>query len=404
MSPLSTPSRNASPPSISAIRTWLAILVLGVAAFTMVTTEFAPIGLLTQIAADLGRDPGDIGLAVTLYAWIGAAVGLACAPIMIRLPRRPLLVGLILVIAASNVAAMLSETFGALLWARALGAIGHGCFWAIASATAAQIAPPNRTGLSTAIVFGGISLAIVMGVPLVNLVGQATTWRIAFGAIGVIGVLTAALMIPLIPKMQISLPTSRNAFGDVLRHRGLLKLFVITALMTTAHFSAYTFVEPFIRKIPGISYIAAAVLLFGFGIAGFLGNVAMGLLIDRFMKTVITTSLSAMCLALVALGWFGPSLGMGPVLILLGLWGASVAALFGGLQTGVLRLAGKSAIPASAVHSAILNAAIGVGAIVGAQLLALSSISGVMLAAGVATMLPLLIYLVPSRERSTKTS
>ncbi|WP_370143624.1 MFS transporter [Bradyrhizobium elkanii] len=256
----------------SALRVWLAVIVLGVASFTMVTTEFAPIGLLSQIAFDLGQDQAAVGLAVTLYAWIGAASGLLSAVLLQRCPRKPLLVVLMLVLSATNLAAMHSHSLEALMLARAVGAVVHGFFWAMAAAIAAQIAPLDRMGVATAIVFGGISMATVIGVPLVNLIGQTSGWRTAFGVIGAVGLFASGLMAGLLPQIQAGSPTGWRALAAVLRRRDLRRIYAVTAFMAAANFAAYTFIEPFLGQIPDVPPVMIGVMLFGFGGAGFLGK------------------------------------------------------------------------------------------------------------------------------------
>lgn len=384
----------------SPLRIWLAVIVLGIASFTMVTTEFAPIGLLSQIALDLGRDQASVGLTVTLYAWIGAASGLLSVVLLQKFPRKPLLIVLMLILSATNLAAMISHSFDGLLLARAVGAVVHGFFWAMAAAVASQIAPSHRMGVATAIIFGGISMATVVGVPLANLVGQASGWRAAFGSIGAVGLLTSVLMIAVLPKMQPGSPAGWRELGSVFRRHDLLGIYAVTAFMAAANFAAYTFIEPFLGEIPDLPQVMIGVLLFGFGGAGFLGNILTGFLIDRFMKSIITAGLFALCLALVGLGWFGPQLGTGWVFVLLVIWGAAIAALFAGLQTWILRAAGSTVMSAAAIHSAVINSAIGFGAILGARILTVSGVSGVMLAAGMVVIIPLLIILLQAAPQA----
>ncbi|MGO4669057.1 MFS transporter [Bosea sp. 2RAB26] len=374
--------------------------MLGIASFTMVTTEFAPIGLLSQIALDLGRDQASVGLTVTLYAWIGAASGLLSVVLLQKFPRKPLLIVLMLILSATNLAAMISHSFDGLLLARAVGAVVHGFFWAMAAAVASQIAPSHRMGVATAIIFGGISMATVVGVPLANLVGQASGWRAAFGSIGAVGLLTSVLMIAVLPKMQPGSPAGWRELGSVFRRHDLLGIYAVTAFMAAANFAAYTFIEPFLGEIPDLPQVMIGVLLFGFGGAGFLGNILTGFLIDRFMKSIITAGLFALCLALVGLGWFGPQLGTGWVFVLLVIWGAAIAALFAGLQTWILRAAGSTVMSAAAIHSAVINSAIGFGAILGARILTVSGVSGVMLAAGMVVIIPLLIILLQAAPQA----
>lgn len=361
------------------LRIWSAVTVLCVAAFAMVTTEFAPIGLLSQISIDLGQSDSRVGLTVSLYAWIGAASGLLAAVLHDRLPRRPLLIVLMLVLAVSNFLAAAAHSFTSLMLARALGAIAHGVFWAMVAACATNIAPPNRMGLATTIVFAGISIATVMGVPITNLIGQETNWRMAFGVIALLCLATSLLMAVFIPKMPADGAVGRPSLGSVFRRRDLRLVYCITAFTTAAHFGAYTFVEPFISNISKITVAMVALMLFGFGAAGFLGNLVTGFLIDRFMKPVITLALLLICLALFTLGLAGPVLGAASVLVLLIIWGAAISVLFAGLQTWVLRIAGSATMAAAAVHTAVLNASIGIGAMIGAVSLSVFGLSGALL-------------------------
>lgn len=381
-------------------RAWLAIIVLGLGAFTMVTTEFAPIGLLTLMATDFGRSNAELGLTVTLFAWIGAASGLLAAGRLGRIPRKPLLICLMLVMLAANAATMASQTYAALLGARALGALANGLFWALVAATAARIAPPGRTGLATAIVFGGISIATVAGVPLANLIGQSADWRTAFGAICGLAAVTTALMCALLPSIPVTSSAHQHGLSTVLRAPALRCIYLVTACATAAHFWAYTFIDPYLAAIPGIPGVMIAALLFGFGAAGVLGNIAAGVLIDRYLHRVTLTALAALCLTLTGLGALGPQAGAVPVALLLACWGAAITALFTSLQAWVLRVAGNAATPAAAVHTAVLNGAIGIGATLGGIMLNVAGVAGTILAAGLVAAIALLLAVVQSRSNS----
>ncbi|MCD5993512.1 MFS transporter [Pseudomonas sp. CDFA 602] len=171
----------------SAVRTGCAVGVLCIASFVMVTSEFAPIGVLSLISTDLGRTPSDISLTVTLYAWIGAASGLLSHWLSRRVSRKVLLIVLMLAPAASNGLAALSGEFSILLGARILGALAHGVVWATVAATAAHLVSARRVGLATSVVTSGITIATVAGVPLINLVGQYDGWRTAIGMGVIVG-------------------------------------------------------------------------------------------------------------------------------------------------------------------------------------------------------------------------
>ncbi|ERO65666.1 MFS transporter [Pseudomonas piscis] len=373
--------------------------MLCVASFTMVTSEFAPIGMLSQVSADLDQVPSIVGLTVTLYAWIGAASGLSSNWLNRWIACKALLIVLMLVLAVSNALAALSPEFSMLLGARAVGALAHGVFWATVAATAARMAPAQRMGLATSIVLGGITIATVMGVPLINLVGQYDGWRTAFACLALMCIASAAAMALVLPSMRIPSLVEGGGFVVVLRRKDLLITYVITGLTAAAHFGAYTFVEPFIGQVPGITSYMIAVLLFAFGAAGFLGNLLSALFIDRYLKAFILVALLGMALALMILGGYGPRLGVALVVGLLVLWGVSISALFTGLQTWVLRIAGEHTVPATAIHTAVLNSAIGVGVIIGGQALDVAGFKGAMLSASL-VIVPAIVLMIISGLRS----
>lgn len=382
-------------------RVWLAIVFLGVGAFTIVTTELAPIGLLSPIALELDHSEAVVGLTVTLYAWIGAFSALLAAFALDRLPRKPLLIGLMLGLTLSNVVAMLASTFGMLLLARAFGAVAHGLFWAVIAATAAQIVPRRHVGLATSIVFGGVSAASVLGVPLANLIGQVSTWRMAFGGIGALSLIVAFVMVPVLPNvLQQAGQGGRAALVGVLGRADLWGIYAATGLAVTGHFAAFTFIEPFLRDAHGVSATLVVVLLFGFGAAGLFANLLTGIFIDRYLKPFLVLVLILLSLALLVLSQWGDRLGSVGISIMLVLWGSSISAIFVGFQTWILRTAGAAAMPASAVYVAIFNAAIGIGAMVGAWVLSHNGLPAVLMVAGLGGALA--VFVVVGLDRPTE--
>jgi len=372
-------------PQISAARIWLAVVVLGVATFAIVTTEFMPIGLLSQIAAGLQRSSASVGLTVTLYAWIGAASALVSAMLLGRLPIRPLLVVLMLVLAASNAVAAFAPDFAVLLGARALGAVAHGFFWAMVAAVAVRIAPPGQMGLATSIVFGGITVATVLGVPLANVIGESGGWRTAFGVMAALCTAVAVLMSIVLPRVGADDAVGARTLLHVLGNRPLRRVYAVALFSVAAHFGAFTFVEPYLRSLPGLPYAMVAALLFGFGAAGFAGNVATGLLIDRHLQRTTIAALIALGSTLIVLGLCTSRLGMASAALLIAVWGVAFAVLMVGLQTWVLRTAGTAAMPASAVYTAVFNVSSGIGAMLGAWIFDHSGVPAIMTSAGVAT-------------------
>ncbi|KDN97417.1 MFS transporter [Pseudomonas donghuensis] len=317
--------------ALSTWRVWSAVTVLCIASFAMVTSEFAPIGLLSQISADLAQEPARVGLSVTLYAWIGAVSGLLANSLSRWIARKPLMIALMLMLAAS----------------------------------------------------------------LVNLVGQYDGWRTAFACLALLCVASAGAIALVVPGLGLVAAAPGTGYVAVLRRRDLLITFVITGLTAAAHFAAYTFVEPFISQVPDVTPWMVAALLFAFGAAGFLGNLLSAIFIDRHLKPFILLALIAMAGALLTLGLLGPELNLLAVAALLMVWGVAISALFTGLQTWVLSIAGAHTVPATALHTAVLNGAIGLGVIIGGGALESIGLRGAMLGASM-VILPAIVLLLAS--------
>ncbi|MDB5869435.1 MAG: transporter, partial [Polaromonas sp.] len=295
-------------------------------------------------------------------------------------------------LALSNGAAAVADSFGMLLSARAFGAIAHGLFWAVIAASAAQMAPPRHVGLATSIVFGGVSAASVLGVPLTTFIGQEGGWRVAFGAIGVLSLAVALVMVPVLPGLkQGEAPDGRAALAGVLRRADLWGIYIATALAVTGHFAAFTFIEPFLRAAPGLQASLVIALLFSFGAAGLAANFVTGIFIDRYLRSLLMLALCMLSLALIVLGYWRDSLGVTGIATMLLMWGAAISAIFVGFQTWILRTAGTAAMSASADNVANFNAALGTGAMVGAWVLSSSGFPAVMIVAGLGGMVSILV-------------
>jgi len=392
--PMTHSSGRASP------RAWFAVTALGVGSFSIVTAELAPIGLLSPIASDLSVTIATAGLAVTLYAWIAVFAALASAVWLGAAPRRPMLVGLMLILGASAICAGIADSFSWLMASRVLGALAHGAFWAMIGTLGAQLVPARQVGVATSIIFGGVSVASVLGVPLANFIGLENGWRAAFLAIGVLSIMVALALRLTIPNVAGSGRVGFSALGKILAIPSFQRIFVATLFAITAHFMAFTYIEPFLSDEIGMASEWIAPLLLLFGLAGVVANVVTGAFIDTRLKTVVITALLSACISLAALAFLGDSAGLIGVLIALTLWGGAVAAVLVGFQTWVLKQAGADALQASAIYVALFNSAIGLGAAIGSMLLPYIGLTGLFLIAAVLVALALLAT-SPLREPDT---
>lgn len=364
--------------------------MLGMASFTVVATELAPIGMLSSIAQDMQQSTSSTGLVVTLYAWLGAAAALISVMMISHLPRRPLLVGLMLLLGVSNGVAAVSHSFSVLLAARLIGALAHGAFWAMIGTLGAQLVSENSVGKATAIIFGGVSTASVLGVPLINWISADAGWRLSFFLLGILSIVTALTLALSLPYVAGTPRLGSGQLFSVFRISKLRIVYLIAACSIVSHFAAFTYVEVLLSSVLALPNSWIAICLLTFGFAGVVGNFMCGMYIDNHLKRVLSTGLIliALCLTLISL----PAVnGKFITLMLVSGWGLGAAILFVGLQTWIIRLAKDDALPASAIYAAIFNGAVGMGAVLGAGILDHWHISTLYLSASLITLLSLVL-------------
>lgn len=367
------------------VRAWLAVAALAVSAFSIVTSELAPVGMLSALANDLHQSQAGAGLAVTAYGWVAALAALLAGAIPARISRKALLIVLMLILVFSCLAATQSHTMQTFMTARMTGALAHGAFWALIGTVAVQLVPVDKLGLATSVIFAGVSAASVLGVPLSSFIADMVGWRQAFSAISLLSLAAAVALLWTLPTLAAPQPLRLKVYVGIVKNPLLLSLFGATACIISAHFAAFTYLEPLLTQTRGIPTSAISALLLMSGLSGLLGNLIAGKLIDRHIRVLIMTSLllSAGALGMLSIRG-GSALPVWFVAVLLGVWGAGMAIVFVGLQTWLLRSAGEATQPASAIYVAIFNAAIGTGALVGGLVSAKLGLSSLPLLAAVA--------------------
>lgn len=381
------------------LRTWLALFILALSTFTIVTTELAPVGLLTPVANGLHASESEIGMTVSLYAWVGALSALFASLFLGNLPKKILLLALTVILFISNVWSATVGSYEMLLAARVVGALAHGAFWAMIGATAVAMVPVRYLGIATSIVFGGVSAASVFGVPLSNYIGLTFGWRQAFWLMAILSVVAFIGMMLVVPKINAKSTIGVNALKSVLRSTTLWKIYSATLLAITAHFAAFTFIEPWLQTQPMLSRSFIPVILFIYGIAGLAGNFLTGVIIDRHLKTTVSLSVLLIGGVLMLLGFESHSLTRPLVLAAVVIWGLAISGVFVGFQTWVLRVAGEEAFPASAIYVSFFNAAIGIGASIGAWMVSALSLPALFITAGAAIALSfLLVTFIPAEK------
>lgn len=317
----------------------IALLALTISAFAIGTTEFVIVGLLPTIAADMGVNLPSAGLLVSLYA-LGVAVG---APVLTaltgKLPRKTLLLSLMVLFTAGNLMAWLAPGYASLVVARVLTGLAHGVFFSIGSTIATSLVPREKAASAIAIMFTGLTVALVTGVPLGTFIGQHFGWRATFLAVSALGVVAFVGSLLFVPKaIQHSAPASLLQQVKVLGQPRLLLVYAMTAVGYGGSFIAFTYLAPILQGVAGFSQNAVGLVMLVYGVSVAVGNIWGGKLADRRGPVgalkIIFAGLAAVLLALTFTAPH-PWLVVATVL----LWGAVAFGNVAGLQVYVVQQA-----------------------------------------------------------------
>ena len=344
-----------------------ALFALAISAFGIGTTEFVPVGLLSSIADNLTISITLAGLLISGYA-IGVAVG---APVLTaltsKMSRKTLLMALMLIFIVGNSAAALSTSFALLLTARVITAFAHGIFFSIGSTIAADLVAPSKRASAIAIMFTGLTVATVTGVPLGTFIGQAFGWRLTFwcvAALGIIGIIASAILVP--NHLKEAPPAKFKEQLKILRNGRLLLAFAITALGYGGTFVAFTYLTPLLEDVTGFDPKWVSVILLGYGLMVAIGNVIGGKVSNHQPIRALYWMFILQAAVLFLLTFAAPVNGIALVVIFL--MGLFAFMNVPGLQLLVVHLAERYVPSAVNVASALNIAAFNIGIAVGSFL------------------------------------
>ncbi len=345
----------------------LALFALTIAAYAIGTTEFVIVGLLPTVASDLGITLPLAGLIVSVYA-LGVTFG---APILTaltgRIDRKSLLVSLMVLFTLGNILAALSPTYEVLLLARVLAAFAHGVFFSVGSTIAADLVPEDRRASAIAMMFMGLTVAIVTGVPLGTWIGQSFGWRATFWAVALIGLIALIGVALFLPRaLRKAAPATLMDQLRVLGSGRLLIVYAMTALGYGGTFVTFTFLTAILQDVTGFSAGNVSLILVLYGLAIAMGNIVGGRLANQnpARALVVLFLLQALVLVLFSFTMISPVLTLITLVALGFLQFANVP----GLQVYVVQLAMLHRPAAVDVASALNIAAFNLGIALGAWL------------------------------------
>lgn len=347
----------------STLKQWVSVCALAVGAFIFNTTEYIPIALLSDIGQSFGKAATEVGMMITVYAWIVALLSLPLMLMTKNIERRKLLLMLFALFALFHALSFFSWNFTILLISRIGIALTHAVFWSITASLAVRLAPAGKTNQALGLLSMGTVLAMVLGIPLGRVVGQYFGWQLSFLLIGVCAagvMLVLAKNLPALPSQNTG---SLSSLPSLFKRRNLMLLYAMTVLIITAHFTAYSYIEPFVLQVGGFKAEQVTIVLSLYGLAGFAASYLFG---KWFAKSQRLFMLGAVAVILLSALLLLPFASFPyAVYALVFIWGVAIVIVSLGMVSKVLAFASDATDVANSIYSGLYNVGIGGGALLG---------------------------------------
>lgn len=344
-------------------RSWAAVTAVALGTFTLVTNEFLPVGMLPEMARDLHVSVGIAGTMMTVPGVVAAVAAPTLSVAAGRIDRRIFLLAMTVLFTIADILGAVSPNFPVMLIARVLLGLGIGGFWAIGATIGGRLVGTGGAPRATALIFSGVSIASVIGVPAGAFVGATWGWRVAFAATAGLGIVALIGQLVLLPKLGVDTPVTARQLASVLKGRNARIGLVATLLLVIGQFTAYTYIAPFLEKTNGTSASTVSALLLVYGAAGIIGNFTIGTVLRRHLRGGVLTLAILIGLSAVAL----PLLGITTpaVAVVLAVWGAAYGAVPLALQTWVFTSDGVQTEGGSALFISAFQISVAGGSLLG---------------------------------------
>lgn len=354
---MSTPSLKAT------FVTWLPVLTLTLCAFVFNTSEFIPIGLLTDIGRDFGTTEAQTGWLVTIYAWVVAILSLPLMLLAAKMECRRLMMLILALFVGSHCLSAVSTSYWMLLMSRLGVACSHAIFWSVVSPLAVEVAPKHKRSTALSMVVAGSSIAMIAGLPLGRVLGLYLGWRVTFLAIGLTAALALFCLWRFFPSVESQQAVKLRQVPKLLTQPALLGIYILTPIIMTGNFTVYSYIEPFLAQVTGMVPDHITWVLVAYGAVGIVGSWVFSHFYDRHPLTFMKAAVVGMALSLLLMR--EAATAEVTVFVLCLFWGFAVTLYNLTFQSAIIAAAPTGTAIAMSVFSGIYNVGIGSGALVG---------------------------------------
>lgn len=342
------------------LKEWLPLIGMTISAFLVNTSEFMPIGLLTDISNDFNMTAAQAGVMITAYSWTVTILSLPLMLLACKIEPKKLLLGTLTVFSTCQVLSVISIGFPFLVVSRIGVACAHSIFWAIASPLAVRVVSKEHQSKALSAIITGTAIAMVLGMPLGRMIGLQIGWRMTFLCVAVISFLVLVYLAFVFPKIENTESFSINQLPELFKNSRLMITYIITFLFAAVYYTTYSYIEPFLQRVAGFPSTLVTITLMLFGVAGLSGSYLFSRYYDDHRFAFVQAVLFGFAGALGLL--YPASINMYMIILVCAIWGIAAMAFQTSFQAEIIGCVSTAASSvAMAIFSAIFNLGIGSG-------------------------------------------